>query len=88
MDLWEGQEPDAFGKLEARIQQTAEAVSKLRREKEAALAEREAAVREAAEAKGVASRLALEVETLRGERGEIRSRVEKLIGQLDLLSEG
>jgi chromosome segregation ATPase len=79
-------EVDALARLEERIGQVAERVSKLHREKEAALAERETAVREAAEAKALASRLALELETLRGERGAIRSRVEKLIGQMDLLS--
>jgi FtsZ-binding cell division protein ZapB len=88
MDLLANQEPDALGRLEIRIQQVVEAVAALRRERDAAVAEREAAVREAAEARGLASRLALEIETLRNERGEIRARVEKLIGQLDLLSAG
>ena len=86
MELPGDQEVDALARLEERIGQAAERVSKLRREKEAALAERETAVREAAEAKALASRLARELETLRGERGEIRARVEKLIGQMDLLS--
>jgi FtsZ-binding cell division protein ZapB len=86
MELPRDQEVDALARLEERIAQAAERVSKLRREREAALAERETAVREAAEAKALASRLARELETLRGERGEIRARVEKLIGQMDLLS--
>lgn len=86
MELPQDQEVDALAKLEERIGQAAECVSRLRREKEAALKERETAVREAAEAKALASRLALELKTLRGERGEIRSRIEKLIGQMDLLS--
>jgi FtsZ-binding cell division protein ZapB len=86
MELSREPEVDALAKLEERIGQAAERVSRLRRDKEAALAERETAVREAAEAKALASRLALELETLRGERGEIRSRIEKLIGQMDLLS--
>ena len=86
MELPREQEVDALAKLEERIGQAAERVLRLRREKEAAQAERETAVREAAEAKALASRLALELETLRGERGEIRSRIEKLIGQMDLLS--
>ena len=80
------QEVDALAKLEERIEQAAELVVRLRREKDAAIVDRETAVREAAEAKALASRLALELETLRGERGEIRSRIEKLIGQVDLLS--
>ncbi len=86
MELALEQEVDALARLEERVGQAAELVSKLRREKESALAERETAIREAAEAKALASRLALELKTLRGERGEIRSRIEKLIGQMDLLS--
>jgi FtsZ-binding cell division protein ZapB len=86
MELPRDQEVDALARLEQRIGQAAELVSRLRREKEDALAERETAVRESAESKALASRLALELETLRGERGEIRSRIEKLIGQMDLLS--
>ena len=86
MELQQDQEVDALARLEERVGQAAECVSRLRREKEAALTERESAVREAAEAKALASRLALELKTLRGERGEIRSRIEKLIGQMDLLS--
>lgn len=86
MELPQDQELDALARLEERIGQAAERVSRLRREKEVALAERETAVREAVEAKALASRLAKELEILRGERGEIRSRVEKLIGQMDLLS--
>ena len=86
MELPRDQEVDALARLELRIEQAAELVSRLRREKEAALVERETAVRESAESKALASRLALELETLRGERGEIRSRIEKLIGQMDLLS--
>ena len=80
------QEVDALARLEQRIEQAAELVARLRREKDAAIVDRETAVREAAEAKALASRLALDLETLRGERGEIRSRIEKLIGQMDLLS--
>jgi FtsZ-binding cell division protein ZapB len=86
MELLRDQEVDSLARLEERIAQAAERVSGLRREKEAALAERDAAVREAAEAKALASRLVLELETLRAQRGEIRSRVEKLIGQMDLFS--
>jgi hypothetical protein len=86
MEVPREQEVDALARLEQRIGQAAELVAKLRREKDAAIAERETAVRESAEAKALASRLALELETLRGERGEIRSRIEKLIGQMDLLS--
>ena len=88
MDLLKDQEVDALGRLEERIQQAAELVARLRRENEAALAESKAAIREAAEAKALASRLSLELETLKGERGQIRTRIERLIGQMDLLGAG
>ena len=88
MDLLKDQEVDALGRLEERIQQAAELVARLHRENEAALAESKAAIREAAEAKALASRLSLELEALKGERSQIRSRVEKLIGQMDLLGAG
>ena len=50
------QEVDALAKLEERIEQAAELVVRLRREKDAAIVDRETAVREAAEAKALASR--------------------------------
>jgi FtsZ-binding cell division protein ZapB len=76
-------EQDVFAKLEQRIQQAAELVSRLRKEKEAALADRDAALKEAAEARGLALRLSQELELLRAQRNEVRSRVEKLIAQID-----
>jgi FtsZ-binding cell division protein ZapB len=44
-------------------------------------------VSEAAEARTQAARLAEELESLRGERKHVRTRIEKLLGQMDLLSE-
>ena len=41
---------------------------------------------EAAEAKAEAARLADEVKTLQAERKQVRSRIEKLLGQIDQLS--
>ena len=82
------QQGDALGRLEERVQRAAELVSSLRREKEAALADRESAVRETAEAKALAAELSRELETLRGQRDEVRARVEKLIGQMDTLGTG
>lgn len=76
-------EQDVFAKLEQRIQQAAELVAKLRKEKEAALADRDAALREAADARAMAVRLSQELELLRAQRSEVRSRVEKLIAQID-----
>jgi FtsZ-binding cell division protein ZapB len=73
------QENDALGSLEDRIQRAIQLVSRLRQEKESALGE-------AAEAKAEAARLADEVKTLQAERKQVRSRIEKLLGQIDQLS--
>ena len=73
------QELDAIDNLEERIRGTVELVASLRsenRELEAqlnsALAERDAAKQE--------------LDDLRSERKQVRTRIEKLLGQLDLLS--
>jgi FtsZ-binding cell division protein ZapB len=75
------QETDALNSLEERIQQAVQLVSRLRQEKQAALAE-------AAQAKADAARLAGEVKALQAERKQVRSRIEKLLGQIDELSAG
>ena len=74
-------ETDSLGSLEDRIQQAIQLVARLRREKEAAVAE-------AASAKAEAARLAAELKTLHTERKQVRARVEKLLGQIDQLSAG
>jgi FtsZ-binding cell division protein ZapB len=73
------QETDSLSSLEQRIQQAVQLVSRLR-------AEKEAAQEEAAQAKAEAARLADEVKTLQAERKNVRSRIEKLLGQIDQLS--
>ncbi len=88
MESSRDQEVEPLARLEERIRQAAELVAKLRREKEAAVADREAAVLEAAEARALASKLSREMEALRGERVEVRGRIEKLLGQMDLLNAG
>lgn len=94
MDLPRDQEADALASLEERIQKAVEVVAALRMEKAAleerlaaAQAEREAAVEAAAQAQGQTGTLAREVESLRAERKQVRSRIEKLLGQMDLLSQ-
>jgi FtsZ-binding cell division protein ZapB len=72
-------ENDSLSSLEDRIQRAVQLVSRLRQEKEAAVAE-------AAEAKRAAALLAEEVKTLQAERKQVRSRIEKLLGQIDQLS--
>ena len=72
-------EQDSLGSLEERIAQAVQVVARLRKEKVAAL-------EEAADAKAQAARLAEEVKTLQAERKQVRSRIEKLLGQIDQLS--
>jgi uncharacterized coiled-coil DUF342 family protein len=73
------QENDSLSSLEERITVAVQLVARLRKEKQAALDE-------AAEAKAEAARLADEVKTLQAERKQVRSRIEKLLGQIDQLS--
>jgi chromosome segregation ATPase len=75
------QEVDSLESLEERIQQTVQLVSRLRRERDAAL-------EQVGQARAEASRLADEVKTLQTERKQVRSRIEKLLGQIDQLSAG
>jgi len=73
-------ELDSLSGLEERIVKAVELIARLKKEKEAA-------VSEAAVARAQAARLAEEMESLRGERKQVRTRIEKLLGQMDLLSE-
>ena len=70
------EEIDALANLEERIQRAIQLVAKLRKEKEAA----EAA---AAEARADSARSAEELKSLHSERKQVRSRIEKLLGQID-----
>jgi len=81
MELARDQQDDPLARLEERILQAADAGSRLRREKEAAL-------REAAEARASAAKQTGELETLRAERAQIRGRIEKLLDQIELLNAG
>jgi FtsZ-binding cell division protein ZapB len=71
---------DALAHLEERVHRAVELVAKLR-------AERDAAVAELARVKKAGGVSEAEAEKLRAERTQVRSRIEKLLGQLDLLSE-
>lgn len=62
---------DALASLEERIHRTVELVSTLRTERDAAVAD--------------VQRLREELEDLRGQRKQARVRIEKLLGQMDLL---
>jgi uncharacterized coiled-coil DUF342 family protein len=76
-----GQETDSLVSLEERIQQTVQLVARLRQERDAAL-------EQATEAKAEAARVAGEVRTLQAERKQVRTRIERLLGQIDQLSGG
>lgn len=76
-----GQEIDSLVSLEERIQQTVQLVARLRQERDAAL-------EQAAGAKEEAARVAGEVRTLQAERKQVRTRIERLLGQIDQLSGG
>jgi uncharacterized coiled-coil DUF342 family protein len=62
---------DALSSLEERIHRTVELVSTLRAERDAAVAD--------------AHRLRQELEDLRSQRKQARVRIEKLLGQMDLI---
>jgi len=75
------EQEDALSNLEDRIQRAVQLVSKLREEKEAAQ-------RELAESRTEVARLSDEVKGLHAERKQVRSRIERLLGQIDQLSNG
>jgi len=70
---------DALASLEERILRAVQLVSQLRREKEAAEAT-------AAELLSQNQQLTQELEALRADRGEVKTRIERLLSQLDNLS--
>jgi uncharacterized coiled-coil DUF342 family protein len=72
-------QPDALASLEDRIQQAVQLVVRLRQEKDAALSL-------AAEARAESGRLTDELAALQAERKQVRSRIEKLLEQIDQLS--
>ena len=71
-------ESESLSSLEERIQQAVQLVARLRQE-------RDAAQQEAVEAKAEAARLAGEVRSLQADRKQVRTRIEKLLGQIDQL---
>ena len=86
-------ETDSLSSLEERINRAVELVMSLREENEAlqrkideAASERDAARLEAAKAMEQARSSTQELDDLRSERKQVRTRIEKLLGQMDLLS--
>jgi chromosome segregation ATPase len=72
---------DSLSSLEERIQRAIELVSRLRQEKQAAVAE-------AAEARAEATRMSEELRSLQAERKQVRGRIERLLEQIDELNAG
>lgn len=73
---------DALYSLEERIKRAVELVTQLRSQNEALSIDLAAAMAERDTARKEASQL----EELRSERKQVRTRIEKLLGQMDLLS--
>jgi FtsZ-binding cell division protein ZapB len=73
------QELDSLASLEERITRAVELVSALRAENSNILAQLETAVSERDAARQ-------ELDDMRSERRQVRTRIEKLLGQMDLLS--
>ena len=73
------QDNDTLASIEERIQHAIDLVGRLRKERDAAL-------EEAGEAKTEVERMAGELKALQAERKQVRSRLEKLLGQIDQLS--
>ncbi len=80
------EETDSLASLEDRIVRAVQLVSQLRQERDAAQKQLASAEGAVADLKAQNARLAEEVQTLQSERKQVRSRIEKLLGQMDLLS--
>jgi FtsZ-binding cell division protein ZapB len=78
-------EIDSLSHLEERIQRAVELVNRLRQEKETALKDLAATRQTLDESQTSNSQLADEIEALRTERQQVRSRIEKLLGHIDQL---
>jgi FtsZ-binding cell division protein ZapB len=70
---------DTLGQLEERIQRTVALVNRLRDE-------RDLARMEVTEAQDANAKLAAELDTLRAEKSDVRTRLEKLLGHIDSIS--
>jgi len=77
---------DSLAGLEERIRRIVEMVNSMRVERDAAFAERDAARQAAGTSLSELQRLREENEEFRNERKRVRTRVEKLLGQMDLLA--
>jgi len=78
-------EDDALASLEDRIRRAVELMASLRQERDAAVAERDSAKKTAREAVVESQKIREELDVLRSERKQVRSRIERLLGQMELL---
>jgi len=77
---------DSLASLENRIRSVVELVERLRTERDAALAELHAVRNTAATSVTDTQKLRQEVDSLKDERKQVRTRIEKLLGQVESLS--
>ena len=75
------EQSDSLAGLEERIQKAVQLVARLRKEKDAA-------EQQAAAAQAQVARLNDELKVLQAERSQVRSRIEKLLSQIDQLGAG
>jgi FtsZ-binding cell division protein ZapB len=80
------EEMDSLASLEERITRAVELVGALKEQNEQLAASLKSAEAERDAAVGQAHKLSDELEGLRSERKQVRTRIEKLLGQMDLLS--
>jgi FtsZ-binding cell division protein ZapB len=78
-------EAEALAQLEDRIRRAVELVTTLRAERDAAVGQRDAAVSQRDSATSEVEKLRAQAVALEQERGQVRSRIEKLLGQMDQL---
>jgi len=79
------QEVDTLSHLEERIQKAVTLVQRLRQEKDAALKELSETQAAWEETQTANQKLTEELESMRAERRQVRSRLEKLLGHIDEL---
>ena len=84
---------DSLASLEARILKAVELISSLRDENaslrkqlQTVSDEKDRVSKDTKEASSKAEKVLTELESLRNERSQVRKRIEKLLGQMDLLS--
>jgi len=80
------EETDSLASLEERITRAVELVTALRKEKDQLAARVKTVETERDSALFEARKAGEELDALRGERKQVRTRIEKLLGQMDLLS--